>query len=247
MPRAEPCRNARNAATNRRRNAQRTGPANGTRALRRSPRAAQRMPCRVDRLSWARRARSGRTARPPGHDPHVTRLRFLRRTSRRALRPPPRSQQADAAWAAGDRARAASILTALAARAPTTAVVWARLGGYALEDGAARCRPCVPAPRGGVRARRRGVVDEPRDRALAPGTRGRGDRGLPARACARSRRGRRPREPGQRAGANRRRRRRDHRARGGAPDRPGRPRGPQQSRQPVQGAGPIRRRVRGVR
>ena len=43
--------------------------------------------------------------------------------------------QADAAWAAGDRAGAVSTLTALAARAPKAPAVWTRLGGYALESG----------------------------------------------------------------------------------------------------------------
>jgi predicted O-linked N-acetylglucosamine transferase (SPINDLY family) len=45
--------------------------------------------------------------------------------------------QADAAWAAGDRAAAISTLTTLAARAPTAAAVWSRLGGYALASGRA--------------------------------------------------------------------------------------------------------------
>lgn len=43
--------------------------------------------------------------------------------------------QAEAAWLAGDRARAVSTLTALAARAPASSAVWTRLGGYALESG----------------------------------------------------------------------------------------------------------------
>src|SRR4029453_12823469 len=43
--------------------------------------------------------------------------------------------QAEAAGLAGDRARAVSTLTALAARAPASSAVWTRLGGYALESG----------------------------------------------------------------------------------------------------------------
>jgi predicted O-linked N-acetylglucosamine transferase (SPINDLY family) len=43
--------------------------------------------------------------------------------------------EADAAWSAGDRARAISMLTALAERAPTSAPVWSRLGACALEAG----------------------------------------------------------------------------------------------------------------
>ncbi len=41
---------------------------------------------------------------------------------------------AHAAWVAGDRAQANALLHALAAREPTAAAVWARLGGYALES-----------------------------------------------------------------------------------------------------------------
>jgi predicted O-linked N-acetylglucosamine transferase (SPINDLY family) len=43
--------------------------------------------------------------------------------------------EADAAWSAGDRTRAISMLTALAERAPSSAAVWSRLGACALEAG----------------------------------------------------------------------------------------------------------------
>ncbi|HVN34816.1 MAG TPA: glycosyltransferase [Casimicrobiaceae bacterium] len=43
--------------------------------------------------------------------------------------------EADAAWSAGDRPRAMSLLRALAERAPTSAAVWSRLGACALEAG----------------------------------------------------------------------------------------------------------------
>ena len=45
--------------------------------------------------------------------------------------------EADAAWSSGDRARAMSLLMALAERVPTSAAVWSRLGACALEAGQA--------------------------------------------------------------------------------------------------------------
>lgn len=43
--------------------------------------------------------------------------------------------QADAEWAAGDRARALATLTGLAQRMPAEPAIWTRLGRYALESG----------------------------------------------------------------------------------------------------------------
>ena len=65
-------------------------------------------------------------------------------------------ERADAAWLAGERAQAVSILTELLARDPNAGAVWSRLGAYALEAGDYAAADT---------ALRRAVALMPRDRA----------------------------------------------------------------------------------
>ena len=101
--------------------------------------------------------------------------------------------------------------------------------------------------RGSACARRRRILDEPRHCLAATRAVRRGDRRIPEGALARPVRDRRSGQSRQCAAALGRPRRRRGGAGSGAAPGTRRRRGAEQSRQPVQGAGPLRRRVRDLR